>query len=55
MTMSAARLTLKRLRAIEEALNASLAGPMDKELCRADYERALEWAQEQIDKRTNSQ
>lgn len=45
-------LTLKRLRAIEEALCARLAGPLDDtEIDAKTYESAHDWAFEQIEKR----
>lgn len=47
----AKRLTLKMLRAIEEALTARLAGEIDIEADRDDYEAALDWIGEQIAKR----
>jgi hypothetical protein len=49
-------LTKRRLEAIREALNARLAGEIDNEgdsgIKREDYKAALEWAREQIDRRT---
>ena len=50
-----ARLTLKRLRAIEEALIFRLAGeiePLEDEPSDEDYDKALEWASDQIAKRS---
>lgn len=51
------RLTLHRLRAIEEALCHRLAGPIEHdgdpgEPRQVDYDRALDWVVEMIGKRT---
>lgn len=52
-----ANLTLKRLTAIQEALWSRLAGEMDlptgdpEAPSKADYEMALRWAEEQVNKR----
>lgn len=45
------RLTTRRLRAICEGLCNSLAGALDNDLEREDYEAALAWAQEQLERR----
>lgn len=52
-----ARLTLRRLNAMQEALNSRLAGEINAEfgpefeIKREDYDAALEWVQAQIEKR----
>lgn len=43
-----ARLTRKRLEAIEEALNARLSGEQDTEDEDYDYAGALRWAQQKL-------
>lgn len=45
-------LTLKRLRAIEEALTARLAGDLgDSDIPRKVYDQAHDWAFDEIEKR----
>lgn len=48
-----AKLTLRRLEAIEEALSSRLAGPIEnvEPLTEKDYEAAYEWVIEQIRKK----
>jgi hypothetical protein len=48
-----ASLTLRRLRAIGEALTQRLAGELDGGIPRGDYEAALEWAGGEMARRTN--
>jgi hypothetical protein len=48
------RLTTKRLEAIEEALNARLAGEIDVDVPRDAYEGALEWVVEQLRRRASA-
>ena len=47
------RLTLRRLRAMESALNEKLAGEIDddSDLVHEDYEAALAWVHKEIGKR----
>jgi hypothetical protein len=44
-------LTKKRLRAVIEALTARLAGAIDTDIPREDYEQALLWAQAKLQDR----
>lgn len=44
-------LTMKRLLAIEGALEARLAKPITGSIDRTEYEKALEWARQQIAER----
>jgi hypothetical protein len=44
-------LTKTRLEAIIEGLHNSLAGAIDGDISRQEYEKALEWAQDMLDNR----
>jgi hypothetical protein len=44
-------LTKNRLEAIIDALTHSLAGAIEGEVPRSEYEKALKWAEEELDRR----
>ena len=46
-----ANLTLLRLEAIIDALGQSLAGAIETDVSRAEYEQAREWAEGEVAKR----
>jgi hypothetical protein len=51
--MTGTKMTRRRLEAIEDGLRERLAGAIEGDLDRADYEAALRWVDEQLAKRSN--
>ena len=47
------RLTKKRLQAMQEALMERLAGEIETEFAIKDYQAALDWTGEQLERRQN--